>query len=136
MAQNRKLAQAFYTAIERADIPTAIGLMDPRIVWQEAENSPYADRNPYVGIDAVLNGVFGRLGSEWDGFSAGPEKMIEEGDTVVSLGRYRGTYKNTGAKLDAQFVHVFTFGGGRIVHFQQYTDTAQYERVTRGRAGA
>lgn len=136
MAQNTKLAEAFYGAIAHGDIPTAIGLMDPQIVWNEAENSPYADRSPYMGIDAALNGVFARLGSEWDGFSATPEQIIDGGDTVVSLGRYRGTYKNTGARLNAQFVHVFTFRDGKIVHFQQYTDTAQYQRVTTQRAGA
>jgi hypothetical protein len=37
--------------------------MDPSIEWNEAENFIYADRNPYVGPQAVLEGVFTRLGS-------------------------------------------------------------------------
>lgn len=136
MAQNTRLAEMFYTAIAGGDIPKAVELMDPQIVWNEAENSPYADKSPYNGPDAVLSGLFARLASEWDGFSANPEQIIDGGETVVSRGRYRGIYKATGAKLDAQFVHVFTFRGGQIVHFQQYTDTAQYERVIRPRTGA
>jgi hypothetical protein len=28
---------------------------------------PYADKNPYVGPNAVLEGLFARLAGEWDG---------------------------------------------------------------------
>jgi len=40
--------------------------MSPDIQWNEAENFVYADGNPYVGPDAVVNGVFARLGAEWE----------------------------------------------------------------------
>ena len=31
--------------------------------------------------------------------------------------------------LDAQFAHVYTLSGGKIVRFQQYTDTAQWKEA-------
>ena len=37
--------------------------------------------------------------------------------------------KNGGAPLDAPFCHVYRFQGGKIVTFQQYTDTAQWARL-------
>lgn len=104
--------------------------MSPDIVWNEAENFPYADGNPYVGPDAILAGVFARIGAEWEGFAALPEEIIDGGDTVVALGRYRGTCKATGKALDAQLAHVWRVAGGRAVRFQQYTDTLQAARVT------
>lgn len=135
MGQNGKIVEAFYAAMGRGDIAAAIGLFHPRIVWNEAHNFVYADGNPYVGPDAVLKGVFARLGSEWDRFSAAPDQVVDGGDTVVSLGRYRGVYKATGAKVDAAYAHVFTFEDGKIATFQQYTDTAQFrDAVTRGAA--
>jgi len=101
MGQNSKTVEAMYGAFGRGDIPFVIGILDPQIVWTEAENFIYADKNPYIGLDAVLNGVFARLGAEWDGFSAVPKEIVDAGDTVVGLGRYGGVYKASGAKVDA-----------------------------------
>jgi ketosteroid isomerase-like protein len=132
---NAKTIAAAYEAFARRDIPFITGLLDPQVVWMEAENFIYADRNPYRGPQAVLDGVFGRVASEWDNFTATSEELVCAGDTVVSLGRYRGTYKATGAKVNAQFVHVFKLRGDKIVGFQQYTDTAQFsDAVSRGRS--
>jgi uncharacterized protein len=136
MGQNRQLAEGFYAAMGRGDFPAAMGLIDAQVVWNEAENFLYADKNPYVGLDAVLSGVFGRLGPDWEGFSATPEEFVDGGDTVVVFGRYRGVYKATGARVNAQFVHVMRFQNAKIVGFQQYTDTAQFKEAAARRAGA
>jgi uncharacterized protein len=136
MGQNSKIAESFYAAMGRGDIPFVIGLIDPGVIWHEAENFVYADQSPYVGLDALMTGLFARLGGEWDGFSAVPEEIIDGGDTVVALGRYGGVYKGTGVKVHAQFVHVFKFKGGKIAVFQQYTDTAQFKDAVSRRAGA
>jgi ketosteroid isomerase-like protein len=123
--QNVDLMKSLYEAFGRGDVPTVLGAMDPGIVWNEAENYPYADKNPYVGPNAVLEGVFARLGGEWDGFKVNVEEVLDAGDTVVTLGRYGGAYKKTGSRINAQFAHVWRLRGGKIVHFQQYTDTLQ-----------
>jgi ketosteroid isomerase-like protein len=124
-----------YEAFARGDVPAVLAQLDPQVVWNEAENFIYADRNPYLGPQAVLEGVFARVGGEWDGFTATPEHIHDAGDTVVARGRYRGKYKTTGAAIDAQFAHVFDFRNGKIVRFQQYTDTLQVkEAVSRGRS--
>ncbi len=129
MGQNGKTIEGFYEAMGRGDIPSAIGILDPKIVWNEAENFVYADQSPYHGVDTLLSGLFARLGGEWDGFSAVPHEIVDGGETVVALGRYGGVYKATGAKVDAQFVHVFRFKDGKVASFQQYTDTAQFKQA-------
>jgi hypothetical protein len=43
------------------DTPTVLGLMHPKIEWNEAESNSLADGNPYIGPDAILKGVFARL---------------------------------------------------------------------------
>jgi uncharacterized protein len=134
MGQNAKTAESMYAAIGRGDIPFVIGILHSTVIWNEAEGFIYADRNPYVGADAVLSGVFARIGGEWDGFSAVPAEIVDGGETVVALGRYGGTYKATGVKIDAQFVHVFKFKDGKIASFQQYTDTAQFQNAVSLRA--
>jgi ketosteroid isomerase-like protein len=128
--QNVDLVRGIYEAFGRGDVPEVLGRMAPDMVWNEAENFPLADRNPYEGHDAIVGGVFARLGSEWDGFAPGPEEYLDAGDTVVVLGRYTGTCKATGKALDAQMAHVWRVKDGKAVRFQQYTDTLQAARVT------
>ena len=131
--ENVELVRAVYAAFAAGDVPAVLGAMSPEIVWHEAENFPYADRNPYLGPEAVLTGVFGRIATDWDGFAAVPKEMLDAGDTVIVLGRYEGTYRETGRTLDAQLAHVWRVADGRIVGFQQYTDTLQADRVVEQR---
>ena len=133
MSDTVALVQGIYAAFKAGDVPGVVERMSPDIVWNEAENFPYADRNPYLGPEAILTGVFARLGTDWDGFAAVPDEFLDAGDAVVVLGRYRGTYKATGRALDAQLVHVWRVEDGKAVAFQQYTDTLQAAQVTERR---
>lgn len=121
--------QAAYSAFGRNDPSVLFAAMDPAISWNEAEGNPLADRNPYVGPQAIGEGVFARLMAAIDHFSAVPSAFVDGGDHVVVFGRYGGTMKRDGAVLDAPFCHVYQFGGDRIAAFQQYTDTAQWTRL-------
>jgi ketosteroid isomerase-like protein len=123
------LIRSLYEAFGRGDVPAVLGAMDSGIVWNEAENFPYADRNPYVGPDAVLQGVFMRLATEWDGFNVSLEEVHDAGETVVATGRYGGSHKKTGTRIHLQFAHVWKLRGGKVVSFQQYTDTLQASRA-------
>jgi ketosteroid isomerase-like protein len=122
--------KAAYAAFGRNDPSVLFGAMDPAITWNEAEGNPLADRNPYVGAQAIGEGVFARLLAGIDNFTAVPSTFIDGGDDVVVLGRYGGTIKASGETLDAQFCHVYGFRDGKAVTFQQYTDTAQWARLT------
>lgn len=127
---NIDIVRGAYAAFASGDIPGLLGAMAPDIVWNEAENFPYSDNNPYVGPEAILGGVFARIGADWDGFTATPHEIIDGGDTIIALGRYGGVYKATGKRLDAQMVHVWRVKNGKLTSFQQYTDTLQSARVT------
>ena len=121
--------KAAYAAFARNDPSVLFGAMDPAISWNEAEGNPLADRNPYVGPEAVGEGVFARLLGAIDNFTAVPATFIDGGDHVVVLGRYGGTMKSGGDRLDAPFCHVYRFAGDKVVLFQQFTDTAQWARL-------
>ncbi|WP_412063354.1 nuclear transport factor 2 family protein [Rubrivirga sp. IMCC45206] len=123
---NRDLIESLYAAFGRGDVPGVFATMQPDVVWNEAPGTPYADGNPYVGPQAIGEGVFGRIMADYDGFQATPAQLVVDGDTVVSLGAYTGTRKGTGVALDAPFAHHWTIRDGKISAFQQYTDTAQF----------
>lgn len=127
---NAQLIRSLYDAFAQGDVSTVLGRLDPNIVWIEADNINYADRNPYRGPQAVAEGIFMRIGQDWNDYRVNIEQVIDGGENVVVLGRYTATNKSTGKPLDAQFVHVWSLRDGKIVRFQQYADTAQFARVT------
>lgn len=129
LSPNIQTIRGVYAAFAKGDVPAVLDAFDPGIVWNEAENFPYADGNPYVGPDAILRGVFARCGSEWHAFGVAVEELIDAGDTVIASGRYLGTYKATGREQHTQFVHVWRLRGGKAVAFQQHADTLHVARV-------
>jgi ketosteroid isomerase-like protein len=124
--ENVAVIRSIYDSFGKGDVPAVLGQMDSEIEWNEAENFIYADRNPYVGPQAILEGVFMRLGTEWEGFSVAPGEWLDAGNHVIVLGTYSGKHKESGRDVRAQFAHVWGVRGGRVVRFQQYTDTKQF----------
>lgn len=118
--------RSIYAAFAKGDIPAVLAMLTPDVRWTEAEGGPYGGVS--VGPQAVLDDVFMKLGGEWDGFAAVPAEFIADGDTVVALGEYSGTYKATGKGFRAPFAHVWRFRDGKAAEFQQYTDTAVHLR--------
>lgn len=124
---NLNVVQGVYEAFAEGNVPSVLGALSPDIVWTEAEGFPYA--GTYIGPNAVLDNVFMRLGTEWDGFAAVPDEFIDAGGTVVVLGKYSGTYKATGKSFQANFAHVWKMQGGKAIRFVQYVDTLLVHRA-------
>ena len=126
---NVALVRGIYDAFAVGDVPNVLGAMSPDMVWNEAEDFPYADGNPYVGPEAVANGVFMRCATEWDGFAVQIDEIVDGGDTIMAFGRYLGTYKATGRAQHTQMAHVWRIENGKAVQFQQYANTAHIAGV-------
>ncbi len=129
-SSNLDVVRGIYDAFASGDVEGVLARFSPDIVWNEAESFPYADGNPYVGPQAVLEGVFARCVGEWDGFGVEVEEIIDAGDTVVALGRYVGTHKETGRAQRTQIAHVWRLADGVVVRFQQHADTLHVARVS------
>lgn len=118
---NLNAVQGLYEAFAKGDVPSVLGFLSPDVAWTEAEGFPYG--GTYNGPNAVLEGVFMRLGTEWDSFAAVPDEFIDGGNAVVVLGKYSGTYKATGKSFQANFAHVWKIQDGKAIRFIQYVDT-------------
>jgi uncharacterized protein len=126
MAKSKDIVRALYDAFGKGDVPSILGTFHPQIQWQEAENSMCAAGNPFHGPQSVAEGVFQRHVSDVEDFAVVPGRFVDGGDIVVVEGRYHGTVKATGRPIDAQFAHVWELRDGKVVRFQQYTDTKQW----------
>jgi len=135
---NLTIIRDLYAAFAAGDVPAVLAAMSPDIVWHEADDFIYADTNPYVGPDAILNGVFARCGTEWDGFAVHIDELLDAGasgnttagaETVVALGHYSGTYLATGNPQHTQIAHVWRLKNGKVTAFQQHANTLHVARV-------
>ena len=116
-----------YDAFAKGDIFSVLEVLSREVEWTEAEGFPYG--GTYHGPKGVLEGVFMRLGSEWEGFAAVPHEFVGGGDAIVALGKYSGTYKATKKSFEADFAHVWKFQDGKAVRFVQYVDTLLVQRA-------
>jgi len=123
---NVGIVQGIYDAFAAGDGGAVLATFSPDIIWNEAESNSLADGNPYIGPQAVAEGVFGRIGQEWETFTLTDQTIYSVGeDMVLATGRYRGTHAVTGKSINAQKVHIFWFEDGMVTRFQQYVDTKQ-----------
>ncbi len=128
MATNKEIVEGAYASFAQGDVPAALATMADDIQWNEAEGFPLA--GTYVGPQAVLEGVFMRLGEVGDDFAVVPEQIIADGDTVVALGNYTWKHKTSGEPAEVKMVHVWTMDGGKAVAFQQHVDTLRVRELS------
>lgn len=122
--ENMGIINNLYKAFEVGDMPTVLGGMDANVVWNEAEGNAYADGNPYIGPDAVLNGVFARIGTEHEYFKLENIQLHEmSNNQVLATLRYDAKLKANGATYNVQAAHLWTLNNGKVIAFQQYVDT-------------
>ena len=90
----------------------------------------YPIAGTYVGPQAVLEGVFMRLGEIGDHFAVVPEQFVAEGDTVVALGHLAWKHKDTGAPAVVKTAHVWTFERSKATSFLQHIDTVKMRELS------
>jgi len=123
---NAGVINAMYNSFSTGDIESVLTAMDAKVRWNEAEGNPWADGNPYIGPEAVANGVFKRVGEEYEYFNLTDLKLHEmNNDQVLATLRYDAKRKDNGVQLDVQAAHLWTLKDGKVVGFQQYADTEQ-----------
>ncbi len=123
---NIKVIDNLYKAFAEGDIPKVLEGMDPEIIWNEAEGNIYAKGNPYIGPEAILNGVFARIGAEHEYFNLQDVKLHEmNNNQILATLRYNAKVKQNGESYNAQAAHLWTLKNGKISAFQQYADTKQ-----------
>lgn len=122
MPSNYEIIKAHYEASDRGDLEGMLAPLAPDARWTEMAGFPYA--GTYIGPEEVRRGVFERIGAEWEGYTAAIAELVDGGDTIVGLGTYSGTNRASGRFFEARVAHVWRLRDGRVVAFEQFTDTA------------
>uniref|UniRef100_UPI003EBCF7F6 nuclear transport factor 2 family protein n=1 Tax=Cellulophaga fucicola TaxID=76595 RepID=UPI003EBCF7F6 len=86
-----------------------------------AKGFPYA--GTYIGLEEIAKNVFDRLGSEWINYTFTPDTYVADGNIVVAIDTYTGTYKKTNKAFSARVAHFWTLEKRKIVSFEQIVDS-------------
>lgn len=128
MSTNLDIIKAHYAASDRGDLEGMLAPLASDARWTEMAGFPYA--GTYVGPDEVRAGVFVRIGTEWEGYTATVDELLDAGDTIIGLGVYAGIHRATGEHFSARVAHVWRLSDGKVVAFEQFTDTLLVARAT------
>lgn len=127
MTSNLELIRRTYEGSSEENGRHLMAVLHPQVEWTEAEGFPYA--GTYVGVDALMAGVFSRLAGEWIDYRAQVHTYLADGDRVAAFGLYSGTYKATGKSMQAAFAHLYEIQEGKILRMTQYVDTVMVARA-------
>jgi len=127
MTSHLDLIRRTYEGSSEENGRNLFAVLHPDVEWTEAEGFPYA--GTYVGVDALMAGVFARLASEWIGYRAEVHTYLADGDRVAAFGVYSGTYKATGKTMRAAFAHLYEIEDGKIRRMTQYVDTVMVAKA-------
>ncbi|WP_227374797.1 nuclear transport factor 2 family protein [Haladaptatus halobius] len=117
---NVRIVQDTYEAFNDGDIDSVTAAMADDIEWVEPEGSPYGDI--HHSPEAVLENVFQPCLEDFADFQVETDRFIDGGNTIVVLGTFRGTNRETGKDLDVPYAHVCELEDGRMSRFVDYSN--------------
>jgi ketosteroid isomerase-like protein len=110
-----------YADFHRGDLTAFLEALDPDVEWTEPPELPYG--GTFYG-PAAVGDLLRTFAIHYEAFAVEPETMLDAGDHVVVLGRYRGRAVG-GMDFEAPFAHVWQLGrDGQVVRYRDYTDKA------------
>jgi ketosteroid isomerase-like protein len=129
---NIQIAKKGYADFGRGDIAAILESLDENIVW----SSPDIGIPPggtYHGKAGVAQ-FFQHVSERWEFQAFEPKHFVASGDQVVALGSYTATAKATGRQVTADWAMAWTIRDGKVVRFQEYTDSAALRDALTARA--
>jgi 2-(1,2-epoxy-1,2-dihydrophenyl)acetyl-CoA isomerase len=118
-----------YAAMAAHDGRAIRAALHPEFVGEVTDGMPLGAGGVHAGPDAMLAEVWGPVFVHFD-VAVEPQECLPAGpDAAVVIGRYRGSGRATGTRLDAAFAHVFELRDGRVARLRQFTDSAAWRRA-------
>lgn len=100
-----------------------MSLFDPDVTYEDA-NLPDHVGEMYHGREDVL-----RAAERWiepfEWLLIELEQIIDSGDRLVSIHRWRAKARHTGIEFDTPLAYIWTFRDGTVIHFRSYLDPEQ-----------
>lgn len=121
--ENIKIVQKAYNDFKNGNIEAILNSLTEDVEWElpSISNVPFSGKR--IGRTRVGQ-FFVTVAENQDALIFEPAEFIADGEKVIALGNYRWRVKSTDKTFECAFAHVFTIRDGKVIRFQEFTDTA------------
>ena len=123
--------KGFYAAFSRGDIKTILESVADKVSW-EFEGHPELSFSGIRHSPKEVAEYFSALADEGTDHNLEMTEFFSNDDAVAAFGRYQGTIKSSGIRVDTPVAHYFKFRDGKVVRHIQLTNTAATLEAIRG----
>jgi len=120
--ENIKVVQDAYASFGRGDIRALLDSLDEQVEWLLPGEGMIPQAGAYHGRDGVAR-FFQALDQTTEFSAFEPRQFVAQGDRVIALGWYKAKAKATGRSFESHWAMSFVLRDGKVLKFQEYTDT-------------
>jgi ketosteroid isomerase-like protein len=131
MADNVATTAAMFAAWNESNVAhmTEFWTEDGDWVWEDPPDLPDAKKvKGRADVAAHLREMMDVIG----GMAVEAEEILDLGDSVLAVVRFRIEGARSGVHLDAPSFHVIRFDGGRVRHYRTFNDRDEALRAAQG----
>jgi ketosteroid isomerase-like protein len=125
--ENVEIVQRVFDAVAHRDTASILGLYDPGVELHSAPGTlaDHIGERIYTGHDGLR--AFDReLQEAFESIETSCEQLIDAGERVVSVSRYRARGRGSGVAVDGPFQFgVWTIRGGKVTRIEWYGTRAE-----------
>jgi ketosteroid isomerase-like protein len=107
------------------DVEAFVTTLHPDAEWHWPRG--VADQDVFHGRDEIRRGVE-QWGEPWEDFSMEPVELLDRGDDVLVVVRYRGRGSASGMEIDQLVAHLWEFQGGLAARLRMFGDVEKAKR--------
>jgi ankyrin repeat protein len=134
----RQVAEAWFAALDRGDIPAAVSLLDENVYWENIPQVPgVSDIIPWTGTAhgvAEVGQAFATRDKVCQVIEFKPLNMVVDGNQAVGTVHDHAIIKTTGLPFDIEFASWMKIENGKIVWWKSYCDPSPIIAAFRGDA--
>ena len=132
--ENIQIVEKAYADFLHGDVAAMLAAMDESVEWV----TPEVDL-PTGGTWKGKAGVgefFQKVAETWDFQAFAPKEYIASGEQVAVRGSYTARARSTGRAVSCEWCMTWKIRAGKVLHFQEYSDTAVLRDAVTARAAA
>jgi hypothetical protein len=125
--------KGFYAAFSRGDIAAIVASVADDVSWEFEGPSELLAAGVRRSPQEVAE-FFLALADQASDHNLEMTEFLSAHDAVAAFGRYQGTVKSTGIRIDTPLAHYYKFRDDKILRFVQLSNTAATLDAIRGPA--
>ena len=127
---NIETIRSLYAAFGRGDIASVLERLDETVVWISPGSPAVPLSGRRRGVEEV-RAFFEELAQNVTFTVFQAREFLAQGNRVIALVHYEGKNRKTGRDFAAESAMLWTLGNGRVLRYQEYTDTEALAEAAR-----